>query len=311
MLFLFYGPDEFRIGQKIKEITDEYHKKYPTIEIGRINSADLLKEEFKKLYLFAAKRLFIINNKSLNLAESETYFDIIKKQKITEDLNSFVIFIFSKPDYKNKLFQYLLKNSKSQFFEILNFLRLKKYILDDLMKNNFEIAPGIAEKIIFLCDNSFENIFNELDKIKIYKHNEKKIKEEDLEKIFSSNTADINIFNLLDAISERNKKNIFNLLEQYNLNNDDHDKAFYQVLGQLKKLFIIKSFLQENPSYQGNLAVKFNLHPFVIKKILPNIKKFSCEELKNLLLEFFKSDQKIKTGRLKSADLLSRLLMEI
>jgi len=311
MLFLFYGPDEFRINKKIEEIINEYHKKYPTIKIKQINSAEVLKEEFKKLYLFASKRLFIINNKSLNLTESEAYLDIIKKQKIVEDLNLFVIFIFLNPDYKNKLFQYLLKNSKSQFFEILTSFQLKKYILKDLAKNNFKVFPAIAEKINFLCDNCFETIFNELEKLKIYKHDEKKIREEDLEKIFSSSIVDINIFNLLDAVSERNKKNIFKLLEQYNLDNNNYDEIFYQILSQLKKIFIIKSFLQANPDCRDNLSIKFNLHPYIIKKLIPNIHKFSCEELKILLLEFFKSDQKIKTGQLQTADLLPRLLMEI
>jgi DNA polymerase-3 subunit delta len=56
------------------------------------------------------------------------------------------------------------------------------------------------------------------------------------------------------------------------------------------------------------LAKKLGLHPFVVKKSLPFIKRYTLTELKNIYQQLLEIDTKTKTG-LGSPDLLLDILV--
>ncbi len=316
MLYLFYGPDEFRIRQKIKEIIRRYRNKYPDAEVVYLNSFDLLKEQLKIRSLFVPKKLLILSESLYRLQDKvDALKNIIKDYSLKNSTEAFVIFylkdVLKSIDEKKPLLNFLIKNSKTQKFNLLDFSGLKKYIIQNFNQEGFIISKAAVEKLIFLGDNSLENITAEIEKLKIYKCKEKKISEADVDKICAFKIADINLFHFIDSLSRRNKKDFFAILEKCLNFGIKDEEIFSKIIFQIKNLLVAKCYFLDGGRSYFDLSNKFKMHPFVAKKSAFSQQNFSLEDLQAMLTELFSIDYKIKTGYLEIGEMLVRFLMEI
>ena len=122
---------------------------------------------------------------------------------------------------------------------------------------------------------------------------------------FLDERADDNIFNLVDAIVGRNPKQVFKMIQQQYDNGED---AHY-ILAMLQRQFRILLQLRDlfdrgEDTKSATLAKKLDLHPFVVKKSLPMVKKYPSATLQRVYKALLDIDIKTKTGQGDQALLL-------
>ena len=115
--------------------------------------------------------------------------------------------------------------------------------------------------------------------------------------LFLEEKVDDSIFNLVDAIVAKNPKTVFAMIqEQYRIGKDT-GYIFGMILRQFRILLELRDSMERDDTSQSSaLAQKLGLHPFVVKKSLPFVKRYTRAELESVYAELLDIDIKTKTG---------------
>ena len=74
----------------------------------------------------------------------------------------------------------------------------------------------------------------------------------------------------------------------------------------MHQMYMIK--LLEKDGVVNNIAENLGIHPFIYRKLSYNEKKYTTDELKNLILEFGEYDEKSKIGEMDMEKGLIRII---
>jgi len=115
------------------------------------------------------------------------------------------------------------------------------------------------------------------------------------------------IFQTIDAIAARNKKRALKFIKAHLEKGDSPFYLFSMINFQFRNLLIIKDLIERNLS-PYSLS---HLHPYVIKKSIPLLEKFSFSELKKIYQKIFQLDLDVKTGKIEPEMALDLLITEL
>lgn len=116
------------------------------------------------------------------------------------------------------------------------------------------------------------------------------------------------VFALMDAMTTGNTRRALQLLQaQLKFGSDSH-QLFGMVIRQYRILTDLYSAQQDGLS-ESAMAKALKLHPFVVKKTLPLLKKYSYEQLQSAQARLLETDRKMKTGAATMDELLPQLVV--
>jgi len=317
MIIFLYGPDTYRSRQKLNEIVEHYkkiHKSGLDLKLLDLKEKDFqdFKNEAQIASMFSEKKLLVLKNAFEN-------FDF--KEKISAEIEKFakseeVILFYEEEIKKDKFFQTLKKFSEYQEFQLLDGERLKNWVKKEFKKYQAKIDSAVLEKLIEFVGNDLWQMANEIKKLVAYKtgHNQittvtklcPEIEREDVELLVKSK-IETDIFKTIDAIAAKNKKRALKLLKAHLEKGDSPFYLFSMINFQFRNLLIIKDLIEKNLSPYSFT----NLHPYVIKKSISLLGKFSFSELKKIYQKIFEVDLDIKTGKIEPEMALDLLITEI
>lgn len=316
MIIFFYGQDSFRISRKTKEIIEEYQEKHKSglnlkiIDGSNIEEIDIM-STFSLNSMFREKKLIIFQDL---LKNKEIQDIILTKTKNIIPSESDTIFLITEKEFKDtfkkaKIFKFLDKNSKTQEFKLLNKTGLNKWILNIFKQNNFEFEKGVPEKLIEYIGNDLWSLNNEINKILIFKQDEREIKLRDIEFLIKPK-FETNIFNTIDQLAMGEKKEFLNMMHKHLDNGDQPLYILSMIVFQLRNLIIAKELI--NHPEQKDLVLKsLGVNPFVLRKLTSLNKGLSLAKLKTLYQNVFNLDNKIKTGEIEPILGLDLFISEI
>ena len=317
MIIFLYGPDTYRSRQKLNEIVEHYkeiHKSGLDLKFLDLEEKDFqdFKNEAQIASMFSEKKLLVLKNAFEN-------FDF--KEKISAEIEKFakseeVILFYEEEIKKDKFFQTLKKFSEYQEFQLLDGERLKNWVKKEFKKYQAKIDSAVLEKLIEFVGNDLWQMANEIKKLVAYKtgHNQittvtklcPEIEREDVELLVKSK-IEIDIFKTIDAIAAKDKKRAIKLLKAHLEKGDSPLYLLSMINFQFRNLLIIKDLIEKNLSPYSFT----NLHPYVIKKSISLLGKFSFSELKKIYQKIFEVDLDIKTGKIEPEMALDLLITEI
>lgn len=288
MILFLFGPDSYRLQQRLNILKQGFIKKYDQagLNVAILDGASLTSEEFHKATLsaglFAKKRLIVIKNIFAN-KKTTVLAEIAEELKKQNKDNILIITSLAAPKEKNDpLFAALKKADKIEEFPLLKAGQLYQYIQTQAAQQQITISSEAVNYLVEAVGDDLWRLHNELDKLANYKKN---ITITDAQ-LFIDSPLDDNIFNLMDALSQKDAKNSMRLLHDQL---DVGANEFY-LLTMLARQ--IKILLQVKETNGQGLA----LHPFVIKKSLAQVNKFSLAQLKKLYGQIMIIDQKLKSS---------------
>ena len=263
------------------EINESSISKYDLSEV----SINYVIDDINTIGLFSDKKLVICYN--LDLIDDD---NILLKYLNNQNDNILILSQTKKPDERKKLVKELRKQTKVMDMTSIDLI---DYIKEEL--KDYEVSNMSYLLIRDYSSNDYERIKREIDKLKMYKLEEKKITEEDIKKLIKK-SFDGNIFDLQNAIYTKNKKEMFEVYYELIKNKEDEIKILSTLAGYFRLLLKIKLLLLSKKD--ETIISELKLHPYRFKLLKEQSFQFSKEMLLNYLKELSKTDINIKTGAL-------------
>lgn len=202
------------------------------------------------------------------------------------------------PDQRKKLFKLLKKPKTSQEFRLLSEYSLSRWIEQEIKDRGGKIERRALEKLAAYVENDLWQMSNEIDKLISYKGaNDEPITSKDVELLVRAK-LDTNIFNMIDAIGEKNKKRALKLLHDQIESGAHQLYLLTMITYQFRNLLIVKDLINQNLN-QYQIQRETKIHPYVVQKTFCQARNFSLDELKKIYQKLLDCDAALKTSRIE------------
>ncbi|MDA7750770.1 DNA polymerase III subunit delta [Candidatus Pelagibacter sp.] len=306
--FLFYGENQ---GFKNQLIDDEFKKKnlescyfYEENEI--LNNKETFFSNLLTKSFFENEKLIIINRATDKI--KELVEEIVKKnpEEVILIVNGGTL------EKRSKLRSFFEKSKLTvcvPFYED-NAQTLSTITSQFFRENNIQISQQIINLIVGRSRGDRQNLKNELEKMKNFSQNKKKIEIEDILKL--TNLAEnYSVSELIDSCLSKNKKKTINVLNENNYSQEDCILITRTMLIKTKRLVRL---CKEQAKINNLDATIAGFKPPIFWKdkeiIKQQIKNWSYNKAKSLLYEINEVELLIKKNPVNSINILSNFIIE-
>lgn len=316
MFIFLYGNDTYRSLQKLNQIREKFKKEVDPsgINIVAFDAENFDLEKFNnsatQAGFLVAKRLIIVKNLlQAKLAQelSNNLKGLLNQLKTS--VHTFIFWEEGVPDQRTSLFKLLSEDKKyTQIFEPLEGVKLNGWAKDYLKERGGQISPAALALMVANLGNNLWQLANELAKLTAYKAGQE-ITETDVKNFVTAKVSE-NIFGLTDAIAQGNQARGLKLLQEQFQTGLNENYILTMIVRQFRIIAQLKSLLDQG-YFEPQIVATTKLHPYVVKKTLPQAKKFSLEKIRAIYQKLLALDKKLKSTPLSPPALLSKLIMEI
>lgn len=305
--YLIEGSDYISINNKISEIIKKNN--FSDASISKYDlSEDLLEEVIEDLNtygLFSDKKIVIINNFDKMDPDINRVEELLKYVENSSSLN--LLFVVSdKYDDRKKIIKDLKK--KMEFIKVssdpMEFTKncLKEYKVED----------GVITLLVNNTLGDISRLYNECNKLKIYKINDKYISKEDVLELAVKKLGDSTdiTFQFSRSLAEKDKKKALSLYQELL----DYQIEALSIIGLLASQFRIMfqvKVLEEENMRNDEIAKTLNEKSYRITKTRELTRYYSKRELLDLMIKLEDIDLKIKTTSVDANTLVQLFILNI
>ena len=292
MLYLLFGTKDYSINNEIKKIC----KNIDDMNISRydLNNdlTSLVIEDAKTISLFGDKKIVIADNANMFTASTSKDSEII--EDYLKNINEYTDLIFivhsDKIDARKKITKTIKEKGKIiEFNDDLDAVSLIRRLFKD-----YNIEYSDIKLLIDRVGNNPLIITNEINKIKIYKGNDKNITSEDILNL-TNKIIEIDVFKLIDYIVRKDKENALELYNEMLKVNEEPIKIIVILANQFRIMYQSKELLKKGYS-EKDIASILKIHPYRVKLAIQNSRNYTSEMLLKYLNDLADIDIGIKTG---------------
>ncbi|MFO7536703.1 MAG: DNA polymerase III subunit delta [Chloroflexota bacterium] len=203
-----------------------------------------------------------------------------------------------------------LKSGYVKLFARPEGANLERWIRERVEEKNGRIHPRAAHLLAANIGNNLQTLDNEIEKLVLYKGNNgaaHEITSADVDRLCPY-LAEANIFDLVDAIGNRNSKQAALLLQQKFNEGTDPFYLFAMFVRQFRLLIQVKE-LADDGKRPPDIAKSLKMHPFVVGKIHQQGRGFSLSQLEQIYRHLLDIDVGVKTGRTDMTTALNLLVV--
>ena len=292
MVYLLYGTEDFEIEEEIKKLS----KGIDEMNISKYDlNNDMLSlaiEDAKTISLFGDKKLVIVDNANMFTGSTSKDSELIEEylNHINENTTLVLIVHNDKLDTRKKITKLIKKVGKVQEFnDELDTTSLVRRLFKD-----YNIDYKTIQLFIDRVGSNPLIIQSEINKIKIYKDNDKNITEEDILNL-TAKLIEIDIFKLIDYIVRKNKEKALELYYEMLKMNEEPIKIVVILANQFRIMYQSKELLKKGYS-EKDIASTLKIHPYRVKLAIQNSRNYTSDILLKNLNALADIDIGIKTG---------------
>ena len=302
MIIFLYGPDTFRSKEKLKTFKEKFVREVDKsglnlleLDSAKTNINDLNKAISTQSFL-AKKRMVVIKNIFAQRKSLQTeMLELLKTGKFRDGKDdNILIFWDEEPDKRTVLFKYLNGIKFKEEFEILKNNDLTRWIIKRVEEKSGQISKMNVDILASKSDGNLWTMAGEIDKL-LALANGQAISKEQLEQSTLVKVED-NIFNLTDAIGNKNTKLALKLLHESIEGGANEIYLLTMIVRQFRILIQVKVALEKEGGNYRVIAQTLGIHPFVVQKALVQTTKYSMEKLKAIYKKLLEIDLKLKMG---------------
>lgn len=231
---------------------------------------------------------FLTGNKTKN--DSSHDIDVFTKYLNNPSSENLLILVGDKFDERKNVVK-LLKEKAIIFEDNISINKIIKSRLED-----FKMEDYVIKYFIEYCGNENERILNELEKLKCYKYEEKVIGYDDIDLIVFKSFND-NVFSLIDAIMNKNRKKAINLYQDLLKSGEDSNKILSLLADQFRMIYNGKILLKEYHNNYKEVASILELHPYRLQKSIESSYNYSLKDVLKYLNILDNIEINMKTGK--------------
>lgn len=292
-IYLIVTNDKITLDNKlnsiIKDNKDAEVVHYDLLEIP----IERLIEDLDTYNFLASKKVIVGHNASfLSSDKSKTVvehnLDIFEKYIENPNQENILILVCENIDKRKKITSNLVK--KAEVIEVIS-------DISSLIKNRLEdykMDKQTEKLLLEYCGNDSERVLNEIEKLKLYKLEEKVITSSDIESIVMKSMDD-NIFHLVDSILTGDKKYAFILYQDFLLHGEQVVNIIRILANKIRLIYQVKVLLNDGNSDQ-KISKLLKVHEYPVKLAREASYKYNENILLEKLEKLAKLDLEIKSG---------------
>ena len=292
MVYLLYGTEDFEIEEEIKKLSKDIDEMNISKYDLNNDMLSLALEDAKTISLFGDKKLVIADNANMFTGSTSKDSELIEEylNHINENTTLVLIVHNDKLDTRKKITKLIKKVGKVQEFnDELDTTSLVRRLFKD-----YNIDYKTIQLFIDRVGNNPLIIQSEINKIKIYKDNDKNITEEDILNL-TAKLIEIDIFKLIDYIVRKNKEKALELYYEMLKMNEEPIKIVVILANQFRIMYQSKELLKKGYS-EKDIASTLKIHPYRVKLAIQNSRNYTSDILLKNLNALADIDIGIKTG---------------
>ena len=219
-----------------------------------------------------------------------------------------LVFVTDSAEKRRKTYKLIEKKG-----QVVEFLPLKGRELNEWVSRRARQLGKVAESaavaiLITAVGNDLQQLNSELGKLTCYSQTEK-ITAADVE-LMVSRTAELNIFELVDAIGERNYKKAVGMAREMVFQGEPVFRLLFMIARQFRMILKTKSMLEEGGTAKY-VAEQLKVQSFVAQKCTRQARNFSMPELVAAMEKILATDASIKSGRQEPVLALELLIIAL
>ncbi|MCX8131748.1 MAG: DNA polymerase III subunit delta [Clostridia bacterium] len=307
-LYLFYGPEEYLkkyyLESLEKEILSDDMKALNKIVLEGKADIKRISEACETMPVFSERKIVIVRNSGL-LKAKKKQDDEGKGKQGDDSLVSYLqnlpeytclVFFEEEIDKRVKVIDIIKKNGLIVEFVFQKPVELVKWVSKVFKTYKKEIDPVLASRMVENCEQGMTEILNEINKVVLYLGDRQRVTNDDIEKICTKSIKG-RIFDLTDAIAEKNTAKALKLLNDMIILKEPIPKILFMITRQLRQVLEMKLLNNEGLN-SGQAATKMGITPYAAGKISKQTRVFDVENLKGAIEESLDMDLAIKTGKI-------------
>ncbi len=306
-LYFLFGEEEVFIENLVSKFLSEVlqpHEKDFNSEVhdGDNIDGDEILVKINAFPLMSNRRLIIIKNcdKVSNLEILSDYF----KRPID---TSILVLTSKNVDLRKIHFAILKENATSVKCEYLKNQDLTNHIDRYVKERGKKITSRGIDLLVSYVGNSLLEIHNALDKVILLKDKVEAIEEKDISAIVGA-SREIKIFELTNYVGNGELNKTLTLLEQILRQGEVPIYIVVMLTRHFTILWKMSVAKSNNLSLQS-IAKEYHIHPYYISQYESHLKKYSTNEIENIILHLTEADKKLKSSSLDKT-LVVELLMK-
>lgn len=295
-VYLLYGTEEYLKKQyknRIKTaICGDDTMNYSYFE-GKDCDAAAIVGISETLPFFADRRLVVMEHSGFFKSSNDVMNEYIEKVPETTCL----VFVETDVDKRNKLFKKVKDMGYVCEMAEQNNASLEKWIVGILNQNGKKITKNTLELFLANVGSDMENISKELEKLICYCLEREVITDDDVKKVCSVQISS-KIFDMTDAMANKDRKKTLSLYYDLIAMKEPPMRILFMLSRQFNIMLQVYE-LSERGADNGSIASKAAVQPFIVGKILRQLKSgFNGKILVQALEDCIKIENDIKNGRM-------------
>jgi DNA polymerase III, delta subunit len=173
---------------------------------------------------------------------------------------------------------------------------LEKWITSRVKGTGARMAPDATTLLANFVGNNLRLLANEIDKLALYVGEGGTITVSDIRQLCAQ-VQEARIFDLTDALAQRNQKQALNILHDLLSDGEPPLKLISTITNQVRSLLLVKELTQKGMR-TPQIASTLGMAPFIVDKAARQVKNFKPAQLENTYRELLATDAALKRSRL-------------
>ena len=295
--YLLYGTDTSIIGREIDIIKEKLSISDNDVIYYNIEDIQNVVDEALTISMFSANKLIVIDS-TIYLSQKKDIenINLLENYFNNYNSNSYLVFVSNSDtiDSRKKLVKFINSNGTTKKVEANNGY-LSDYVNDYLKKKNYKMSSMDINIFINRVGNNIDNIKNELDKLMLYKLEEKVIDKDDIILLVDEDIDDT-VFELVSSILKNDCNKAMKLYYNFINNGIDVSQIIAIIASQIRLLFQVKRLYNSGKSNEEIAKILEFKSPYRVKYLLNDCYYYSEDDLIKYLSKLADIDKNIKSG---------------
>ena len=246
-------------------------------------------EEANTVSLFRSNKVILVYSSGIDKLDDEEL--IMYLNNYNKDV--YLIFIVEKSDARKKIVKLINEKGISIDSDNVDKSYNKNYVVSYLKDNGYKMNSNVIECFLSRVSDNINDIRNELDKLFIYKLDDKNISLDDVKLITYDNTDNI-IYEFTNALLEKDENKAISMYHSFIDSNMAIDYIVASIYNSYKTLYQIKE-LNKNNSIR-DISKTIGKKEYYVEKMLYRSMNYNDSELLDIIHTLAMIDKNYKSG---------------
>ena len=246
-------------------------------------------EEANTISLFRSNKVILVYSSGIDKLDDEEL--IMYLNNYNKDV--YLIFIVEKSDARKKIVKLINEKGISIDSDNVDKSYNKNYVVSYLKDNGYKMNSNVIECFLSRVSDNINDIRNELDKLFIYKLDDKNISLDDVKLITYDNTDNI-IYEFTNALLEKDENKAISMYHSFIDSNMAIDYILASIYNSYRTLYQIKE-LNKNNSIR-DISKTIGKKEYYVEKMLYRSMNYNDSELLDIIHTLAMIDKNYKSG---------------